>query len=268
MMSGKSVSAFVITYNEQRNIADCLESLKCADELLVVDSFSTDRTLDIARRYTDRIIQHEFGGHVAQTRYAFEQTTCPWVMWLDADERLTQQALDELRGALAGPGEPAYSGFAFPRRTFFMGRWIRHSGWYPQPKVRLWRRDAGTVAGDEPHPHVELSGPAKALAGDILHFTYPQGLRDMVAVSAKYAGCAARARHAAGKRFSAVNLMVKPPAVFLKKYLLQRGFLDGLPGLAISAGTAYNRILREMMLWELDHAAELPPFKPPQMPAG
>jgi glycosyltransferase involved in cell wall biosynthesis len=266
MIGGKAISAFVITYNEEDNIADCLESMKWADELVVVDSFSQDRTVEIARRYTERIIQHEFAGHVAQTRYASEQTTCPWVLWLDADERLTQEALDEVREVLSHQGEPEYSGFAFPRKTFFMGRWILHSGWYPQHKVRLWYREAGTVTGEEPHPRVDLYGPFRKLKGDILHYTYPEGVKDMAAASTRYAWYAARERHAAGRKFHPLHLLLKPPGVFLKKYLLQTGFLDGLPGFAISVGAAYHRFLRETMLWEMAHQSEPPPFKPPTMP--
>ena len=262
MIGDKAISAFVITQNEERNIADCLESLKWADELAVVDSFSEDRTVEIARRYTDRILQHRFAGHVAQTRYASEQTTCPWVLWLDADERLTQAALDEVRTIFNQPGEPTYRGFAFPRKTFFMGRWITHSGWYPQHKVRLFHRESGSIAGDEPHPHVALEGPAKNLRGNILHYTYPGGLRDLVAVSTRYAGYAAEAKHAAGKGFSLLSLLLKPPGTFLKKYLVQMGFLDGLPGLAISVGAAYYRFMREVMIWELEHPGDSPPAPP------
>jgi len=259
MIGDKAISAFVITQNEERNIAGCLESLKWADELVVVDSFSEDRTVEIAGRYTDRVVQHRFTGFVAQAGYALEQTTCPWVLWLDADERLTPEALEEVRAILGRPGEPTHKGLAFPRKTFFMGRWIMHSGWYPQHKVRLFHRGAGSIAGDEPHSHVALEGAARKLKGDILHYTYARGLRDLVRVSTRYAACAAEGRHAAGKRFSLASMLLKPPGTFLKKYLLQMGFLDGLPGLAISVGAAYYRFMREVMIWELEHPVDPPP---------
>ena len=253
MIGGKEISAFVITFNEERNIADCLESLKWADELVVVDSFSQDSTVEIAGRYTQRVLEREFAGHVGQTRYASELTTCPWVMWLDADERLTSKALAEVRRELERHGDPPHKGYSFPRKTFFMGRWIKHSGWYPQRKVRLFHRDFGSIRGEEPHPTVELRGPAKSLKGDILHYSYPDGMVDMVRTSTKYAASAARVRHEAGRRSSLLSLLLKPPGTFLKKYLLQLGILDGLPGLAISGGAAYYRFMREAMLWELDH---------------
>jgi len=252
MIGGHAISAFVITYNEERNIGECLESVKWADELVVVDSFSQDRTVEVARRYTDRVIQREFAGHVAQTRYASEQTRHRWVLWLDADERLTPEAVAEIRRVFSAPGGPRHSGYCFPRLTFFMGRWIKHSGWYPQHKLRLWDRNCGHVGGEEPHAHVVLDGPVERLKGDILHFSYPGGLKDMADTSARYASYAARSRHKAGKRFSLAGLLLKPPATFLKKYFLQRGFLDGLPGLAIAVGSAHYRFLREAMLWELE----------------
>ena len=263
MIDDKAISAFVITRNEERNIAHCLGSLTWVDDLVVVDSYSDDSTVEIARRYTDRVIQHEFIGYGAQTRYACEQTTSPWVMWLDADERITPEAADEVRGIFEQTGELPHKGYAFPRKTFFMDRWIMHSGWYPQHKVRLFHRDFGTIEGEEPHPSVALRGPVAKLKGNILHYTYPGGLRDLVAVSTKYAYSAAKARHHAGRRFSWLNLLLKPPATAVKKYLLQMGFLDGLPGLAISIGAAYYRFMRETMMWELDHLTDMPSSEPP-----
>lgn len=254
MIGEKKISAFVLTYNEEDNIGPCLQTLKWADEIVVVDSFSTDRTLDCARRFTHRILQREFAGHVAQTRFAAEQTSCPWITWLDADERLTDRAISEIHAALESPGRPEHAGFAFPRKTFFMGRWITHSGWYPQHKVRLWHRAHGEVAGEEPHPRVDLDSEPQELRGDILHYSYPRGMRDMVATSTKYAWYAARERHQKGRRPSLLSMLLKPPGNFLKKYILQRGCLDGMPGLAIAVGAAYYRFMREMMIWELENA--------------
>ncbi len=262
MLGGQSVSAIVITYNEEDAIRDCLESVRWADELVVVDSYSEDATLAIAREYTDRIIQREFAGYVAQTRFAFEQTTGDWVLWLDADERLTPAALQEVKRYFERPEGPRCDGFAFPRLTFFMDRWIRHSGWYPQHKLRLFRRAAARIVGRPPHPTARVSGRVRLLRGNILHLSYPNGVVEMAERSARFADRAARARYAGGKRFSWVNLLFKPPLEFLKKYLLCLGALDGLPGLAIAAGSAYHRFVREVRLWQLDHGRRPPPFRP------
>ena len=263
MICGRRISSFVITYNEQDNIGECLESLQWTDEIVVVDSYSTDATVDIARDFTDRVLQREFAGHVDQTRYASQQTTHPWVLWLDADERMTQEAFEEVHQAMSAGGEDP-AGYAFPRRTYFMGCWITHSGWYPQPKVRLWQRDRGEVVGEEPHPKVQLEGPRRVLHGDILHYSYPGGMKDMVETSKKYAWYAARERHKKGRRFSFLSLLLKPPGNFLKKYVLQLGMLDGLPGLAIAVGAAYYRFMREIMMWELENPHSRPQFIPPR----
>jgi glycosyltransferase involved in cell wall biosynthesis len=257
-MTNNKTSAFIITYNEEKNIKDCLESLKWTDEIVVVDSYSTDRTCDIAREYTDRVIKHEFQGHVGQTRYASEQTSHPWIMWLDADERLTPEAIEEIHRQFDSGVTEEYKAFSFPRRTFFIDRWILHSGWYPQPKIRFWHRDHAHISGDEPHPHVELKENAKekVLEGDILHYSYPNGLRDMVATSTKYARLGAERRYNEGRRYHLWSALLKPPATFLKKYCLQLGFLDGTPGLAIAVGSGYYRFMKEFMLWELEQEGE------------
>jgi len=252
MIGATAVSAFVITRNEERNIADCLASLRWADELIVVDSGSTDATVEIARRCADRVIEHPFEGYVAQTRWAAEQTACPWVLWLDADERLSEEAREKIAQVLAGPDAERWAGLSFPRRSYFMDRWIRHCGWYPQRKVRMWRRGSGRFDDGHLVPRVLADGPVRKMRGDILHYTYPNGVRDMMAATAEYAADGAAERYAQGRRFSLLGLTLKPPLTFLKKYALQGGVLDGLPGLAISAGAAWHRFVREVMLWEME----------------
>ncbi|MHC5034412.1 MAG: glycosyltransferase family 2 protein [Planctomycetota bacterium] len=257
MIGGKSVSSFVITYNEQSNIRDCLESVKWVDELVVVDSFSEDDTVEIARRYTDNIIQREFPGHVAQTRFAMAQTTSDWVLWLDADERLTPEAVEQVKAHLEGMAGAEYAGFAFPRKTYFLDRWITHSGWYPQHKLRLALRQAARIEGSDPHPELVVEGRVKRLTGDILHLSFPGGIVDYAQRSGAYAAIAARARFARGRRPSLFRLLLEPPLSLVKSYLLQLGILDGVPGLAIAVGTAYHRFVREVRLRELtrEHAA-------------
>jgi glycosyltransferase involved in cell wall biosynthesis len=252
MTGDRAVSAFVITLNEERNIADCLESLKWADEIVVVDSGSTDATVGIARRYTGRVLEHPFEGYVPQTRWAAEQTRHPWILWLDADERLSAEARREIEEVLADPDAGRWAGLEFPRRNHLGDRWIRHAGWYPQYRLRMWRRDAGRFDEGMLVPRVLVSGSVRRMKGDILHYSYPNGVADMMQATARYAAAGAAERHAAGRRFSLLALLLKPPFTFLKKWLLQAGFLDGLPGLAVAAGAAYHRFVREVMLWEME----------------
>ena len=268
MIGPNKISGFVITYNEEANIRDCLESLKWVDELVVVDSYSKDKTLEIAGEYTDRIISREFVGYADQTRFAAQQTTMPWIVWLDADERLTQQALDEIHDFLCGPDCERYAGMAFPRKTYLVSRWITHSGWYPQRKLRLFHRGRAVITGREPAPEAVPSGKVKRARGDILHLSYRAGLRDMFATSNNYTTRAAQERFEQGRRFRWSKLLLEPPYEFLRKYFLQRGFLDGLPGLIIAAASAYYRFMREAKMWELKHARPVPPFSMPSMKQG
>ena len=256
MLGGQKISGFVITYNEADNIAACLDTMKWADEMIVVDSFSQDETVQIARRYTDRVIQRPFAAYTDQTRFACEQCTGDWVVWLDADERLTPEALAELKARFEAPGGPGADGFSFPRKTYFLDRWIMHGGWYPQHKVRVFRRAAGRIGGNPAHPAAEIEGTVVKLRGDILHYSYPGGLVEMVQRSARFADLMAGELYAKGKRFSLLNLLFKPSFELLKKYVLQLGVLDGMPGLFIAVGAAYYRFVREAKLWELGHGRE------------
>ena len=268
MIGGHRVSGFVITYNEEDYIENCLESLRWVDELVVVDSHSDDHTVEVARRYTDNIVLQEFLGHARQTAFAAEQTTMPWVMWLDADERLTQQALDEIREFLSGEDADECAGMSFPRKTFFMDRWITHSGWYPKHKLRLFHRDRTEMGGEGPVPEVIAHGEVRQAEGDILHLTYPRGIVDMMDTSNDFTTRAARVRREGGRRMSWCKLLLEPPFEFLKKFLLQLGFLDGFPGLVISAGSAYYKFIREAKMWELDHLRHPPEFSPPELDQG
>jgi len=254
MLGNAQVSGFVCTYNEQDSIRDCLESMKWVDEIVVVDSFSTDDTAKIASDYTDRVIKRPFEGYVDQFSFACAQTTGEWVLWLDADERLTPDALAEVRILFERPDGPVCDAFAFPRKTRFMGRWIAHSGWYPQHKVRLFRRACTRIGGTEPHAEAIVDGTVTKLRGEILHDSYPGGLVDMLQRSARFAGMTAAARFRRGKRFSLLRLLLEPPLVFLQRYLLKLGMLDGIPGLAICASAGYYRFMRQLKLWEIAHA--------------
>ncbi len=193
----------------------------------------------------------EFLGYTAQVRFALEETTHPWVMWLDADERLTPEARKEVEDFLAGSHTAEYTGISFPRKTRFLGRWVTHGGWYPKRKLRFFHRDRGKVAGEDPSARFEPTAFVRAGAGDILHYSYPRGMADMLDRQNDFTGRAARERFRKGRRMSWMKLVLEPPFEILKKYILQLGFLDGMAGLAIAGGTAYYKFVREIKLWEL-----------------
>ena len=248
-----AVSACVITKNEEANIRECLESVSWADEIVVVDSFSTDRTVEIARAFTDKVIQRAWPGINAQRQFALEQAAGEWVFCIDADERVSPELRESIEAAFRD-GDPDCDGFLCPRLTHFLGRWIRHSGWYPDYKLRLFRRSKGRFGDNDPHDRVLLDGPTRKLRGDLIHHTY-RDLAHNVSTVNSFTTTAVEGLHRRGTRFHLAMMIVQPPLTFLKKYLLNRGFLDGVPGLIIAGVTGFRVFLKHAKLWEMRKAA-------------
>ena len=242
------ISATVITLNEEDNIAGALESLSWADEIVIVDSESTDRTLEIARRFTDRIFIRPWPGYSAQKNFAAEQATHAWIFNLDADERVSPDLDKEIRD-LKSRGEPSASGFEMPRRTFYMGRWINHSGWYPDFKLRLYNRRAGHWHGDYVHESVAVNGDVRRLSGTIIHNTV-RNVSEHHHRLDRYTTLAAEEMLARGKRARAGSLLWSPVLAFVRSYIFRLGFLDGVPGLAIAYFAAHYVFLRTVKVWE------------------
>lgn len=239
------VSVTVITRNEAAGIRSMLESVRWADETIVVDSHSTDDTAAIAREAGCRVLQNEFTGFAAQKNYAQSQALNNWILNLDADELCPAELAEEIQ-ALPESG-PA--GYFVPRMNYFQGRWIRHCGWYPDYKLRLYRRDAGEWKG-KVHESVHLAGATARLNNAVRHYTY-KGFERYLSSVLMYSRLAAEQMVEEGRSAGALDLLLRPPAGFLKKYLLQSGFLDGRPGFVISALTAYGIFCRYSFLWEM-----------------
>jgi len=250
------ISAVVITYNEERNIRRCLESLSWAREIVVVDSDSTDATVEIAREYTDRVLSHPFEGYVGQKNFALDQASGEWVLSVDADEVVTPELLARIREVWPAQREH-YNGFTVNRLSRFSGRWMRHCGWYPDRKLRLFRRSRGRWEGDDLHEKVCLDGPVMDLGADLLHYTY-ENLSENIRKIQSYSTIFARAQHERGRRASLWDLLARPPAKFLKSYLLKRGFLDGRHGLILSMTATFYVFLKYAKLWELQKTADEP----------
>lgn len=255
-------SACFITYNEEDQIAEALASVAFADEIIVVDSHSKDRTREIAEQFrgtnregepvTPRVIERDWPGHVQQKNYAIDQASHDWVLCLDADERLTEPARQEVQFALAG-AEPAAVGFSFPRKTWYLGRWILHGGWYPDRKLRLFRRSQGRWGGVNPHDHVEIDGVEREFEGEILHYSYDD-LSDHLRQIDLFTDIAAREKRAAGVGHPVLRMLFHAPWKFLKMYLLQQGFRDGVAGFVAASLGAYYVFLKYAKLWELQRA--------------
>lgn len=243
------ITATVITLNEEHNIAEAIESLSWADEIIVVDSQSADRTAEIARGFTDRVFVRPWPGYSAQKNFAAEQAGHNWIFSLDADERISRELANEI-AQLRGGSEPEAAGFEMSRLTFYLGRWIKHSGWRPDYKVRLYDRKRARWRGDYVHETLETDGKIERLTGDILHYTVRDASEHHLRMD-RYTTLAAEQAYSQGKRASTLSLLVSPTVVFLRSYILKLGFLDGVPGLAIARFAAHYEFLRNLKLWEM-----------------
>jgi glycosyltransferase involved in cell wall biosynthesis len=227
------LSAVIITYNEARNIGRCLDSLAgVADEIVVVDSFSTDTTEQICREKGARFLQYPFQGHIEQKNYALGQARCDWVLSLDADEALS----DALRNSILTVKAQGLSldGYSMNRLTNYCGQWIHHSDWYPDRKLRLFDRRKGRWGGTNPHDKVIMTDGARTekLDGDLLHYSYYTE-EEHWARARKYAHIAAAAMLRQGRRSAWWRLVFSPALKFFRNYFIKLGFLDGRPGFRI-----------------------------------
>ncbi len=245
------LSAIIITYNEEKNIGRCLDSLVgVVDEVVVVDSFSTDQTAAICRQHAGlRFLQNPFTGHIEQKNYALQQAAFPYVLALDADEALS---IELKKSILQVKANWQQDGYTMNRLTNYCGQWIYHSGWYPDQKLRLWRVENGRWGGTNPHDKVEMSASSRTahLVGDLLHYSY-YTVEEHFERAEKYAVIAAQAMYQQGKRASWLNVFFSPVLKFLRNYVLKGGFRDGKLGYTICRLSALEtywkyRILHSM----------------------
>ncbi|MEX2261572.1 MAG: glycosyltransferase family 2 protein [Bryobacteraceae bacterium] len=235
------ISATIITLNEERNIARAIESLRCCDEIVVVDSGSIDRTAELAGKLGARVVECGWLGYAAQKNYATEQAQNDWILSLDADEALSESLEGEIwRLKKNGPQHDAYT---MPRLAQYLGKWILHSGWYPDRKVRLYDRRKGEWEGDFVHESVRVSGRVGHLEGNLLHFTC-DSLSEHLKSMDRYTTLAAEELVSRGGKIRLSNLICSPAWTFARTYFLQRGFLDGVEGLAIAHMAALYTFLK------------------------
>ncbi len=235
------ISATVITFNEERNIARVIESLRCCDEILVLDSGSNDRTAEIAAKLGARVVEASWQGYAAQKNIAAKLASHDWILSLDADESLSE-ALEAEIWQIKKAG-PAFDAYTMPRLAQYLGKWILHSGWYPDRKIRLFNRARARWVGDYVHESVKVDGKVGHLDSNILHFTC-SSLSEHLKSMDRYTTLAAEEIVSRGRKVTPGNLLVNPPWTFLKTYLLQRGFLDGAEGLTIAYMAAFYNYLK------------------------
>ncbi len=249
-MNKLPISACVTTFNEEHNMHRCLKSLAWCEEIVIVDSFSTDRTPEICREYTDKVQQHEWLGYIGQKNLIRKMATCDWLLYVDADEEVSDDLREQIISEFnKGPGE--ICGYEFPRMVNYMGRWIRHGEWYPDVKLRLFRKDRGRSGGQEPHDQVFVNGPVKKLRGHLYHFTYDD-LFDHVETMNRFSTITAREKYKEGQRFQWVDFIFRPPLRFFKAYLLKLGLLDGTRGFLIALISSVGVYVKYAKLWELE----------------
>lgn len=225
------ISATIITYNEERNIARAIESLRCADEILVVDSGSSDRTAEIAAKLGARVLEHNWAGYSEQKNWAAAQASNDWILSLDADEALSETLEAEIwHVKKTGPTAAAYT---MPRMAQYLGRWILHSGWYPDRKVRLYDRRQASWEGKFVHERLKVDGSVAAFDAPLLHFTC-QSLSEHLRTMDRYTTLAAEQLVEQNRRVSAPQLLLRPWWEFIRTYVFKRGFQDGVEGLAIA----------------------------------
>lgn len=244
------LSVVIITFNEERNIGRCLESVKdIADEIIVVDSLSTDKTKTICESYGVKFIEHAFEGHIKQKNFAIGQATYTYQLSLDADEALSEELKAEI---LKVKENWQQDGYRMNRLSNYCGKWIKHSGWYPDTKLRLYDSGKGIWTGMDPHDKFELEPGSSIgkLRGDILHYTY-YTIDEHVRQANKFSSIAAKELVAKGKRIYLFKIILNPIAKFIRNYILHLGFLDGFYGFLICQITANETFLKYSKAWQM-----------------
>ena len=237
----------IITLNAEKEIEPCLASVAFADEILVVDSGSSDATVDVARQHGARVVAQRWLGYGPQKRFAADQAKHEWILSLDADERLTDELAESIRRTLEAPRHAAYE---FARRNRFWGRWLKHGEGYPDWTIRLFDRGRANWSDDTVHEKVIARGSVARLAGDLLHES-EQGLANYLAKQNRYTTLAAEQLHAQGRRSSIAKMVLGPPVRFVKFYFIRLGLLDGVPGLVHILIGCFNTFAKQAKLAEI-----------------
>lgn len=247
------ISATIITFNEEDNIRAACDSLSWADEIIVVDSQSTDQTRQIALQCGVRVITREWPGFALQKQFATDQALHDWVFSLDADERVSSELQAAIESLRKQPETKLADGYRVARRSFYQGRWIRGGGWYPDRQLRFFRRSKGHWEGKHIHESVRMDADSRVekLKGDILHYSVQNAAHHHRMIGERYAPLAARQMHEDGRRTSIVKIATAAPLAFMRSYVLKAGFRDGLAGLSIASFAAHHAFLKHLILSEI-----------------
>ena len=254
-MTKLPISLVIITLNEEAHIERCIRSALFVDDIVVVDSFSTDRTVEIANNCGARVFQEKWRGFGPQKAFAASQAKYPWVLSLDADEAISPELAEEIQKIFSNL-EPEV-GYLIPRKSYHLGRWIGYGGWYPDYQLRLFNKDKSQWNAAALHEKVEVK-ERKRLKSPLLHWVFDD-LSDQVITNDRYSSLGAKQLHESGKGFSYFKLFTKPVSKFIECYLFKRGFMDGIPGFIIAVGASYSIFLRFAKLWEIENVKKKSP---------
>jgi glycosyltransferase involved in cell wall biosynthesis len=248
MLKKLPLTLAVITFNEQNHIERCLRSVPFASEMIVIDSFSNDRTCEIAQKLGAQVIQKKWPGFGLQKREAVAHSKYEWILSLDADEALSPELAEEILNLW--PTINPEVGYALPRSSFFLGRWIKYGGWTPDYQLRLFNKKYSNWNSAPIHEKV-ICSQMKTLSSPILHWVF-EDLSDQIKTNDRYSSLQAQERHQRGEKFSIIKLLIKPWVKFFETYIFKRGFKDGWAGFYISVNAAYSVYMRIAKMWELE----------------
>jgi len=243
------ISACIITLNEEENIRRCLESVAWADEILVVDSGSEDRTVEIAKNHGARVLHNDWPGHVEQKQFATDRAKHDWVLSLDADEEISDELATSIKQQFTGQSPDPETTFSVNRLCYFLDRWIYHGGWHPDWIVRLFNQTTTQWGGTDPHDKVLHGGDTVKLDGYLYHYPY-ESIADNIDYGNYYSSIQAQKKHLDGEKGGALKALTHATFKFFKDYVFRRGFMDGRAGLFISVVAAFDVFCKYAKLWE------------------
>jgi glycosyltransferase involved in cell wall biosynthesis len=245
-----TITSIVITYNEENNIKECLESLKWTDEIIVVDSNSTDRTVELAKKHTENIYTTDTLSFSKKRNLALEKASCDWIIWIDADERVSEELYIEIYDIINNPSEK-YVAFLINRRSFFINKFIKHCGWYPDYTLRLFKRTAGIRFDDaRVHEKILYNGKTGKLKNEIIHYT-DKDFEHYIKKLNSYTTSSSLDLHESGKKANIADIIFRPVFTFIKMYFLKLGLLDGYTGLMVCTLSSIHVFMKYSKLYFL-----------------
>ncbi len=258
----EKLSAVILTYNSEDNINRCLQSINWADEIIVIDSFSKDKTLEIVESYKARIFQNEYKGYSKQLEYGINLAKNNWILVLDSDEKLTGELVNEIKLVLQNPQD--VGGYEIPRKVFFLGRYIRHGGWYPDYQFRLFKKDKSEPIHLEVHGAYTTTYKKEKLSGEIIHYTY-RNLYDYINRMNIYTSLDTdnKLKQNPGRKIKWYNFILNPLSVFFRMFFFKKGYKDGMQGFIIALVSAFYNLVLYVKAWEYQMSAKYKYAKPP-----